>query len=1202
MSNVVTRVASAVCRVSGVRGKGRLRAMAVALLAASAVILPARAMGADQSPAGSPSNLSTRLDNATPAAIKLGGLINQQNIAYYRMPALRGETIVFLAEGDLWRVPVTGGQASRLTTQLADEAHPAISPDAKTLAFVGSYDGVPEVYTMPLDGGLPTRRSWGLSRSGFVGFQPDGRLMYSTRQYSTLPSSQLVLVDLNTGTEELVPLAEADQGVYAQGMGTVYFTRLPFQGSHTKRYKGGYIQQLWKFERGSSEATALTTDFEGTSKEVMLWQGRMYFLSDRDGVMNIWSGTLDGKDLKQHTFHTDFDASSPELDNGRIVYAHAGDVRLLDIASAKDEAVRITLTTDLEQMREKFVKEPAKAISSVGISSAGDRVVITARGRVFVVPVKTDQGRIVEVASSPGVRYRNAIFAPDGKNVLASSDRSGEVEFWSLPSNGVGEMKQLTRESTVLRWEGVVSPDGKALAHSDKDQKLYVTDIESGETKVIATSLIERFNDYSWSPDSRWLVYVELAGNVAQQIKLYSMETGQVTPITSDRFESFSPRFSADGKWLYFLSDRNIESVTPSPWGPMSPQPHFDRLTKIYHVALKAGERSPWQAADELFDPKAAKKKDDEKKDEDKKPEKPDDKNQVKPDPADADKKLDDKSPDDRKPDDKKADKADDAKKIPPVEIDLENIQARLRVVPVKPGNYSRLRMGETAIFFAESVTPFDRDDGGPAGFTVKGLAIGNEKFEVKTVASGIKALEISGDRKKLLLYTGSSIHVADATPAPAEMDKASVSLAGWTMSYVPMTEYRQLYADAWRLLRDYFYDVNMHGVDWPALRQKYAPFVERVRSRAELNEVLAQLTGELSALHHFVRGGDFRDTLETIQLSYLGADWKRDEPRAGWTITRVYQHDPDDPERSAPLSAPGVDVRVGDTIVAINGRSTLDVPHPAALLRAKAGQQVLLRVRPAGASDAAGERDVIVRPINANSFADLRYTDWGLSRRRIVESKSENRIGYVHLRAMGRENISEWARGFYPAFNRDGLIIDVRRNSGGNIDSWILGQLLRKAWMFWSQRVGGAPNWNMQYAFRGHVVVICDGFTASDGEAFAEGFRRLGLGKVIGMRTWGGEIWLSSSNDLADGGLASAGEYGVYVSDGVWIVEGRGVEPDIVVDNLPHATFKGEDAQLTRAIEHLQQLIKEKPIPANVTPRHPVKNVKTGPGANAPK
>ncbi len=1177
----------------------RVRAMVLALVAAASGGLATASIGAmmvaqPDAPASATSATMAAVRADVPAvAIKAGGIVNDPTIAYYRMPALRGDTLVFLAEGDLWRVPLTGGLATRITTQLSDEAHPAISPDGKTIAFIAAYEGVPEVYTMPLDGGLPTRRTWGLARPGFVGFQPDGRLMYSTRQFATLPSSQLVLVDLASNAEEKVPLYEADQGAYVEGMATLYFTRMPFQGSHTKRYKGGFIQQLWKFEAGATEAVPLTTDFDGTSKDAMPWQGRVYFLSDRDGVMNVWSGAPDGKDLKQHTFHKDFDASSPEMDAGRIVYAHAGDVRLLDIASGKDSAIPIKLSTDLEQMRERFVSEPAKSISSVEISSTGDRVVITARGRVFVAPVKADHGRLVEVACTPGARFRSAVFTPDSKRVIASSDRSGEVEFWSMPANGVGEMKQITRDATILRWEGVVSPDGKKLAHSDKNQKLYITDLETGATKLVAQSQVERLNDYTWSPDSRWLAYVELAGNIAQRIKLYSLESGQATALTSDRFESFSPRFSPDGKWLYFLSDRNIESVSPSPWGPLAPQPSFDRLTKIYHVALKAGERSPWQAGDELFDPKAAKlaeeKKAEEKKAEEKKPEeKPKD---------DAEKKADDSKSAEKNAADRKAD---EAKKVPAVQIDLDGIQSRIRVVPVKPGNYSRLRLSDTAIFFGESATTFERE-GGPAGFSVKGVTIGNEKVEVKNIASGIKTLEISGDRKKLLLYTGTSIHVVDASPAPADMDKSAVSLAGWSLSYMPMTEYRQLYTDAWRLLRDYFYDTKMHGVDWPAMRQKYEPFVERVRSRAELNEVLAQLTGELSALHHFVRGGDFRENSETIPLSYLGGEWTLDADRGGWTITRVYQHDPDDPERAAPLSAPGVDITTGDTIVSINGIRTLDVPHPAALLRQKAGQQVLLRVRPAGKA-ASDERDVIARPISGSSLADLRYSDWQLSRRRMVETASDNRIGYVHLRAMGRENISEWTKGYFPAFNRQGLIIDVRRNNGGNIDSWILGQLLRKAWMFWNQRVGSPPNWNMQYAFRGHVVVICDGFTASDGEAFAEGFRRLGLGKVLGTRTWGGEIWLSSSNDLADGGLASAGEYGVYTADGVWIIEGHGVDPDIIVDNLPHATFKGEDAQLKAAIAHLEQLIKDKPVQVVPVPPLPNKSVKTGPGANAPK
>lgn len=1160
------------------------------------------------SAAGATGEKSPVLANIVPAAIANGGITAAQNIAYYRQPTIRGDVIVFLAEGDLWRVPVSGGLATRLTTQLADEAHPAISPDGKTLAYVAGYEGPAEVYTMPMEGGLPVRRTWGLTRGGFVGWTPSGQLMYSTRQFATLPSTQIVTKDLQSGTSEIVPLYEADQGAYSDNGKTLFFTRLPFQGSHTKRYKGGFIQQLWKFEQGAAEAVGLTTDFDGTSKEAMFWKGRVYFLSDRDGVMNVWSMDANGKDLKQHTKHTEFDASSPELDNGRIVYAHAGDVRVLDIASGKDEAVKITLATDLEQMRERWVKEPVKTISRVSVSPNGDRVVITARGRVFVAPAKAGQGRLVEVGTTPGVRYRHAVFSSDGKQIYAANDQTGEVEYWSLPANGVGTTRQITTESKVLRWEGVVSPDGKRLAHSDKDQRLYITEIETGATKEIAQAKPDRPTDYVWAPDSQWLAYVEQGENFAQRIKLYSVASGQTTVLTSDRFESFSPAFTPDGKWLYFLSDRHISSAVPSPWGPMAPQPVFDDRTKVYHVALKAGTRSPWQAKDELQEPKKDEKKDEPKKDEPKKDEekkeptpKPDaevKKDEPKVEPGTAEKKEDGKG--DTKPAVKKDEKKDE-KKVPEVVIDLEGIQTRLMEVPIKPGNYSRLSVTDGAIYFAENSNTFDREEGGPSGFALKGVSVSNEKVEVKTVASGIKSYELSADKKKIMLYTGTSVSVVDAAPAPAEVEKNVVSLSGWSMSYMPMVEYRQLYRDAWRLLRDYFYATNMHGVDWPAMQAKYAPFVERVRSRAELNEVLAQLTGELSALHHFVRGGDVRDTQDNVALASLGAEWSRQETNGGWTLTRIYQHDTDEPNRAGPLNRAGVDVKVGDTVVAINGRRTLDVPHPAALLRSKVGQQVLLRIRPAGKAE-ADERDVIVRPVSMATLGELRYSDWEHSRRLMVEKASENTIGYVHLRAMGTENIAEWAKGYFPAFNRAGLIIDVRRNNGGNIDSWILGQLLRKAWMFWNQRVGTSPNWNMQYAFRGHVVVICDSFTASDGEAFSDGFKRLGLGKVIGTRTWGGEIWLSSSNDLADGGLASAGEYGVYVSEGVWIVEGHGVDPDIVVDNLPHATFKGEDAQLKAAIDHLQKLIKEKPVSKPPVPPLPDKSVKDGAGRNNAK
>jgi tricorn protease len=461
-----------------------------------------------------------------------------------------------------------------------------------------------------------------------------------------------------------------------------------------------------------------------------------------------------------------------------------------------------------------------------------------------------------------------------------------------------------------------------------------------------------------------------------------------------------------------------------------------------------------------------------------------------------------------------------------------------------------------------------------------------------------VKSYEISLDRKKLLLRKGnekgSDFYIFDsdvkaATVSDAKLlAKASVNLSRWTLSTNPRAEFRGIFLDAWRLERDYFYDRHMQGVDWNAMRARYLPLVERVADREELNDVISQMVGELSALHTFVRGGDSRKPVDQIELAALGAQLRRDEKAGGFVVEHIYLHDPDLPGAAPPFARPESLVREGEIIVAIDGQNALGVSDERALLRGKAGVQVLLRVKPA-----SGEmRDVLVTPVKAADETNLRYAEWEYASRRKVEADSKGEIGYVHLRAMGPDDIAQWARDYYPVFNRQGLIIDVRHNHGGNIDSWLLGKLLRQAWFYWQPRVGD-PQWNMQYAFRGHIVVLCDQETASDGEAFTAGFQHFGLGKVIGIRTWGGEIWLSGSNFESDGGIATAAETGVYDADGKWLIEGHGVDPDTVVDNLPHATFTGADAQLQAALDLLQQQIRTDPRPVPKAPPYPDKSFK---------
>jgi tricorn protease len=1063
-----------------------------------------------------------------PAVVQAAG-----EAGYYRFPAIHGDSVVFTSEGDLWKVGIGGGVARALTSNPGMETHAAISPDGKTIAFSAGYEGPTEVYTMPIDGGLPTRLTYEGANATVVGWTPDGRVLYATGVRSTLPDDQLATVDPRTAAITLIPLRQASEGVYDPTGTTLYFTRLPFQGSHTRRYQGGTAQNLWKYAANAKEAVPLTHSWAGTSKAPMWWKDRIYFASDRDGSMNLWSIDTNGGALKQVTHHVGWDIQSPSLDAGRIVYQMGADLWLYDIATGKDSKLDITLSSDLDQTREKWIKNPLSYLTGTSLAPDGSRVALTARGQVFVAPVK--QGRFVEVTRKPGVRYRQAVFLPDGKSLLALSDESGEAEWWRLPANGVGTPERLTIDGHVLRTSGTVSPDGKMLAYTDKAQELWLLDIATKKPTRIAVGMDGDISDLTWSPDGQWLAYT-LPTPTFSRIMVYGLRDGKTIPLTTDRYDSYSPAWSPDGKWLYFLSDRHLQSLVDAPWGPRQPEPFFDHQTQIYQLALTKGLRSPFQPADELQTPETAAKS----------PE---------PKPAGT---------------------------VVKVMIDADGIQGRLRQVPAPPGNYGALTAGPTRLYWvAQERGPGHK----PALMTVD---ISNMDIAVKTLVDGIDGYELSPDGKHLLVNRANALFVLDGgASAPASLDNKNVDLGGWTFSIDPREEWREMFAEAWRLERDYFYDRHLHGVDWLATQKQYQPLVARVRDRDELSDLLGQMVSELSALHTFVFGGDKREGEDHIYPASLGAVWSRDMAHTGYRIDRIYAGDPDDPQSLSPLSQPGVDVAVGDVIQSINGVGTLSVRDPAILLRNLTGKQVLLKVWEAATNKV---RDCVAVPISPGAFFNLRYDDWELSRRQEVETKGKGDIGYVHLRAMGSGDIARWARDFYPVFNRQGLIIDVRHNNGGNIDSWVLEKLLRRAWFYWQPRVGNST-WNMPWAFRGHVVVICDENTASDGEAFTEGFRRLGLGKVIGTRTWGGEIWLSMDNTLVDNGIASAAELGVYGPEGKWLIEGHGVDPDIIVDNLPVAAARGEDAQLQAAIDTLQGEIRAHPIPNIPAPAYPDKS-----------
>ncbi len=1063
--------------------------------------------------------------------------VNSQGFeGYYQFPDLHENTIVFTAEGDLWKVSVQGGLAQRLTTHAEEERYPAISPDGKTLAFSASYEGPTEVYTIPIDGGMTTRWTYEADGSGVNGWTPDGKIVYQSYAFNKIPHPQLITIDLSYKTKEVVPLHQASEGVQNED-GTWFFNRPSRHGDAAKRYVGGWARQIWKFD-GENEAIKLTTDYKGESFNSMWYNDRVYFITSRDGVMNIWSMNADGKDLKQHTKHSEYGVRYANLDNGRIVYQHAADLWLLDIASGDYKKLEIRLASDLPQLREKWDENPSKFITSVNPDPKGEKVVITARGRAFVAPVK--QGRFISFTEQKEVRYRDATFSSDGKNIITLSDESGEFEFIQFAADGSGGKKAISKDGIRLRYEGIPSPDGKWIAYDDLENNMYVLDISTGISKKISTNQ-EGIYDFSWSPDSQWLAFVQNAFNTMYQIKVYNVKDGGIFDLTTDRANSYNPRWSPDGKFLYFLSDRNFQTLVGSPWGTRQPEPYWDASEEIYHVALKRDTRSPFRESDELMDQ--------EKKDES----------------SDKGEK-------------KKKGKEEEGSDKLVVNIDKDGIQSRIVQVPVPAGNYRNLAVKDKALYLISSET------GVKAKSHLKVVKITNEDPKLADMVSEVNGFDMTMDGKKLLISKAGSYYMVDAgTGAVGNLGDSKINLSGWKFSINPREDWRQIYKDAWRMERDYFYDPNMHGVDWDKMYEKYLPLVNRVTTRNELNDVIARLVGELSALHTGAIGGELNSDKKNIQVACLGAKTSRDENMGGYRIDYIYKADPDYPKRKSPLDDPYLDIREGDIITKVNGKDALPAVDIGELIQNQVGKQVQLSLKRGSTT-----RDVIVKPHGSDFW--LRYGDWEYSNRLKVEKASEDQIGYLHLSAMGTWDIGQFYREFYPVYNRPGLIVDVRYNGGGNIESFIIEKLMRRAWMYWKARTG-EPYWNMQYAFRGHIVFLMNERTGSNGETFTEGIKKLGLGTTIGKRTWGGQIWLHSGNRLTDNGYARAPMFGVYDETGKWLIEGHGSEPDIELDNLPYETYNGRDAQLEAAIKLLKEKIEQDPREVPPPPPYPDKS-----------
>lgn len=1061
-----------------------------------------------------------------------------QQKGYYRTPAISGNTILFTAEGDLWKYDLSNGITMRLTTDKGLETYPCISPDGKEVVFTGQYEGTSELYMMDINGGVPKRITFDFSGAiQAYSWTKDNRIVYRTMAYSSTIAPQIVLLDPKTLARERVPLWQASYGCY-DADNILFFTRFRNQGSKTKRYKGGFIEQVWKFD-GTHEANNLTADFDGTSTDPMLYNDRVYFLSDRDGTLNIWSMDKNGKDLQQQTFSKGWDIQTPSINGSRIVYQKGADIWLYDIATHKESLLNITLVSDFDQRKPKWIKSPVESISQADISPGGNYAAIISRGRIFVSPAKSDRWQ--EVTRKSGVRFKEVHFI-DEKTLAAISDASGEFEIWKMNADGSGIPTQITKNTKTIISFFRVSPDGKYIAFADKNEVMRIVETSSGSIKYMYDKAYAGLNELQWSPDSRFICFTQGIANLNTQICVVDTRSMKMTPITTDRLNSYNPSWQRDGKWLYFVSERDLSTRVGSPWGSRQPEPYYTNTAKIYAMQLDSSAAFPFLQTDSWLSDST------------------------------YNSDLKNKAANDKNAKDKMA-------KQTEMQMDWAIVKNKLYEVPVNNGNIRDVVAMDGCLYWLNSTDGSD-------GTKLYALHISeSQKYEPVEIASGVSYFAPANDGKKLLIfYNNNRMAIGDANGNKVDAEKDKLQLNNWNFVINPQEDWKQMFNDAWLMMRDYFYDPGMHQVNWGAIRDQYATLVDRLTDRYELDDLLGQMVGELSTLHTFVTGGDKRISDDNIQMGVLGATLSK--ANQGIRIDHIYKSDPDFPDFSSPLNKPALRIKEGDIITAINNVTVTNEADLYELLANKVHQPVKLSLLDKNNNIFYQ----VVKPCSPGEAFTLRYDEWELMNREKVDSMSNNEIGYIHLKAMGSDDMDAFVKQYYPIFNRKGLILDVRDNRGGNIDSWVLEKLLRKAWMYWQPRAGG-PMWNMPYAFRGQMVILCNQQTASDGEAVTEGFKRLGLGKVIGMRTWGGEVWLSMDNRLVDNGIASAAELGVYGPEGKWLIEGHGVDPDIEIDNLPFETFKGKDAQLAYAVDYLQQQIKAHPSEVPARPAYPDKS-----------
>ncbi len=1085
-----------------------------------------------------------------------------------RFPATNGDQIVFCYAGELYTVPKEGGVARRLTSGPGYSSFPRFSADGKQLAFTSQYDGNTEVYVMPGDGGVPKRltTSATLGRDDISDRMGPNNLVVTwenKRPFVVFRSrmrsfdsfvGELYTVGLDAELPQQLPVPRGGFASFSPDDSKMAFNRIFREFRTWKHYRGGMADDVWIYDFKTGATENLTND---PAQDICpMWgpDNHIYFVSDRDGRMNLFSIELASKETKQLTTFKDFDIKFPSIGNGAIVFEQAGYIWRYDLGSGQCAPVPIEIKEDLASGRSALV-DASKHIESVSLAPDGQRVIAVARADLFSVPAKDGTPR--NLTKTSDAHERDAVWSPDGKWIAYNSDATGENELYVRAQDGKGQPQQLTKGADTYYYGMVWSPDSKKLLWSDRLQRLRYVDVASKAVTQVDQDKYGEVGSYDWSPDSQWIAWSRPEDNGLSKVYLYSSASKKTVPVTDDWYSAGQSKFSDDGKYLLFTSSRDFKPI----FGEEDFADVYRDMERIYLVTLAKDTESPLAPrSDEVG--KAEKKG---------------------------------KDAEEKKPDDstKKKDGKDEKKKPVVVKVDPEGLQNRIDAFSITPGNYSDLRMVDDRLFYLRRTVADDKEDdnedGGDRDRNAH-LCVYSLEDRKETVLGDVNSYEITADGKKMLVKIKKDYAIIDLPKEKLETKDHELKLTGLDMQLDRHAEWNQIYFEAWRQMRDFFYSPTMNGVDWKAMRDKYAALLPFVNHRNDLTYLIGELIGELNNGHAYVAGGERPET-PRIKLGLLGAEVSRDAATRAYRIDRILPGENWEDDTKSPLTAIGLNVKAGDYILAINGTPVASLPNLYDALIGTAGKQVILRVN--SQPNDQGARDITVVPIDDES--PLYYLAWVRKNIDYVNKKTGDQVGYVHIPDMGQPGLNQFTKLYFPQIRKKGLIVDVRGNGGGFVSPLVIDRLRRALVMVEMSRNGIArtdpPN-----TFLGPMVTLINEFSASDGDIFPFRFKSLGLGKLIGKRTWGGVIGIRNPLPLADGGQLFKPEFAPYSKEGKgWIIESHGVDPDIVVDNDPAKEFRGEDQQLDRGIEEVQAEMKTKGYELPPIPPFPNRNPANG-------